>query len=48
MKKYTSAYFYVIINSKEIFISYEFDKSGFDDQNVKAEDERGVIIEKYY
>ena len=37
MKKYTSAYFCVIIDSKEIFILYEFEKSGFDNQNVKAE-----------
>ena len=27
MKKYTSAYFYVIIDGKEKFIFYEFDKS---------------------
>ena len=31
-KKYTSAYFYVITDSKEIFIFYEFIKSGFSRQ----------------
>ena len=29
MKKYTSAYFYVIIDDKEKVMFYEFDKSKF-------------------
>lgn len=33
MKKYTSAYFYVIIDGKENFIFYEFDKQEFTRKN---------------